>query len=154
MLEGVSFFYLALIGVLLASLRFILGFFLLQGDYLEVKQSFCPDGTTSGTVECSRPDLFAFQVGSGMAILFCGLMGFRTWHITQTVHSKIPSTPEGRLYGYLPENESIAAAQLVFQGWDFIISLLIPEHCTAIMLCHHTLAALLSWFSLRFQVSF
>jgi len=122
-----------------------------SGTYLVVKQNFCPKGTFTGTVECSRPDLFAFQVSAGMAVIYCGIMGVVSWYITRQVHTKIPATPEGRLYGYLPDNESIAAAQIVFQAWDFVISLFIAEHCTVIFLCHHLCAALLSWFSLRHQ---
>jgi hypothetical protein len=82
-------------------------------------------------VGCSRPDLFAFQMSSGMAILFVGLVGFRTWHVTRRVHSLIPATPEGRLFAHLPESEQLAAANLTFQVWDFFVSLLIAEHRSA-----------------------
>jgi hypothetical protein len=105
-----------------------------------------------GTI-CSRSDLFAFQFSSGLAITFCGLLGFHAWHITQRAQKALPSTPEGRLYGYLPESELLAAVNFSFQVWDFFISLLIPEHRTALMLAHHILAAVVSYCSLEFQVS-
>jgi len=99
---------------------------------------------------CSRPDLFAFQIGSGVAIFYCGVMGISTWH--RSVHRDLPSTPEGRLFGYLAESELLAAANFTFQVWDFFVSLMIPEHATAVFLLHHVAAALVSWFSLSYQV--
>ena len=101
---------------------------------------------------CSRSDLFAFQISSGLAISYCGLLGFYCWHITKRVHSALPSTPEGRLYGYLEESESLAAVNFSFQFWDFWVSLLIPEHRGALMLLHHTAAATICYFSLEYQV--
>jgi hypothetical protein len=80
--------------------------------------------------QCSRPDLFAFQMSSGMAILFVALVGFWTWHVSLRVHSAIPATPEGRLFAHLRESEQLAAANLTFQIWDFFVSLLIAEHRT------------------------
>lgn len=101
---------------------------------------------------CSRSDLFAFQIASGSAISFCGILGFYVWHITRRAHTALPQTPEGRLYGYLPESETIAAVNFSFQCWDFFISLLIPEHRGPVMLLHHTAAAILCYLSLEYQV--
>ena len=60
---------------------------------------FCPDGISG----CPRPDLFAFEVASGQALLFCGVVGFFTWHVSRAPHTQLPATPEGRLFGHLPE---------------------------------------------------
>jgi hypothetical protein len=99
---------------------------------------------------CYRPDLFAFQVSSGLAIFITGSVGFWTWHVSRRAHTAIPPTPEGRLFGYLPEAEWLASVNFTFQFWDFFISLLIPEHRTPLMLCHHLIAATVGWFSIRY----
>ena len=85
-------------------------------------------------------------------MLFCGIMGIYAWHVTRRVHSAVPSTPEGRLFAYLPETEQLAAFNFTFQSWDFLISLLIEEHRTPLMLAHHVLAAMVSYFALEYQV--
>ena len=77
---------------------------------------------------CSRPDLFAFQIVPGLAMLWVAVAGFFTWHVSKRVHTALPATPEGRLFGYLKESEQLAAASLAFQIWDFFISLSIKEH--------------------------
>jgi hypothetical protein len=77
---------------------------------------------------CTRADLFAFQIVPGLAMVWVAAVGFWTWHVTRRVHSALPDTPEGRLFGYLPESEQLAAASFTFQVWDFFISLTIPEH--------------------------
>eukprot|EP00566_Odontella_aurita_P016113 CAMPEP_0113550630 /NCGR_PEP_ID=MMETSP0015_2-20120614/14088_1 /TAXON_ID=2838 /ORGANISM="Odontella" /LENGTH=281 /DNA_ID=CAMNT_0000451457 /DNA_START=115 /DNA_END=960 /DNA_ORIENTATION=- /assembly_acc=CAM_ASM_000160 len=118
-----------------------------SGSYLRPAEEFC---VNSENELCSRPDLFAFQIGSGVAIFYCGVMGISTWH--RSVHRDLPSTPEGRLFGYLAESELLAAANFTFQVWDFFVSLMIPEHATAVFLLHHVAAALVSWFSLSYQV--
>jgi hypothetical protein len=108
---------------------------------------YCPT-----TEPCIRSDLFAFQVSSGLALSFCGILGVYTWHFSKRAHTHLPETAEGRLYGYLKESEQLAAGNFTFQFWDFWISLVIDEHRTAIMLAHHSIAALLSWLSLEYQV--
>lgn len=109
---------------------------------------------------CQRTDLFAFQLTSGIAILLCGYIGFMTWHYNQKCHNStiIQQTPIGRLFSvsstnnYLIEYEYITIINFIFQLWDFIISLYIPEHCTTIMLCHHIAASTVCYISLRYQV--
>ena len=101
---------------------------------------------------CQRPDLFAFQMASGVALLFCGIVGFVSWHISQVQSRTIPATPEGRLFGHIPQADWLCAASVTFQLWDLILSAMIPEHCTAIMLGHHTLAAMIAWYGLNNQV--
>ena len=121
-----------------------------SSSYLPPGDEYCREG--SDTDPCSRPDLFAFQVSSGTAIFYVGWLGFHTWYISKRVHIALPNTPAGRLFGYLEESEKIAAANFSFQLWDFIISLFIPEHCTAVFLTHHVMAAIVSWFSLSSQM--
>jgi hypothetical protein len=100
---------------------------------------------------CRRPDLFAFQVVSGIALTSCGLIGFYTWHVTSRSHSALPNTSAGRLFGHLPEAELLAALNFMFQVWDFFVSLLIPEHSTPIMLSHHLMASTVAWCSIRYK---
>jgi hypothetical protein len=109
---------------------------------------FCRSNTDE---PCSRPDLFAFQVSSAIMQVFMGFTGVIAWHISKRAHLGIPATPEGRLFGYLEEADRLNAGILVFQVWDFVASLSIPEHATAIFLTHHALAALTAWFSLKYQ---
>ena len=110
---------------------------------------FCQD--TKDQVLCNRTDLFSFQISSGIALTACAILGFITWHVNKRSHTALPNTPAGRLYGYLPEAELLAALNFTFQSWDFAISLLIPEHATAIMLSHHLMAATVSWCSIQYQ---
>jgi len=100
---------------------------------------------------CNRTDLFAFQCASGVALTLCALIGFNAWHVSKRVHKKLPSTAEGRLVGYLPEAELLAAINFTFQSWDFLVSLFIPEHATWIMLSHHVMASTVAWCSIRYQ---
>ncbi|GKY99317.1 hypothetical protein MPSEU_000886800 [Mayamaea pseudoterrestris] len=100
---------------------------------------------------CKRPDLFAFQLVSGVALTLCGIVGFYTWHVTGRSHSALPNTAAGRLFDYLPEAELLAALNFMFQAWDFVISLSIPEHATPIMLAHHLMASAVAWCSIRYQ---
>lgn len=109
-----------------------------------VSPEFCSE------TPCYRSDLFAFQVSSGVSIFVCGLLGFRTWHISKRHLSHLPSTPEGRLFGFLPESEWLAAVNFTFQFWDFLASCFIAEHATPLFLIHHLMASTVSWFSIRY----
>jgi hypothetical protein len=109
---------------------------------------FCPDGISG----CQRADLFAFGAACGQALAFCGLTGFVAWHINKAPMTKIPQTPEGRLFGHIEEADWLTASAVTFQLWDLVISILIPEHCTAIMIGHHIMAALVAWYGLNNQV--
>ena len=84
--------------------------------------------------------------------LFMGGMGLMTWHITKRVVTGIPQTPEGRLFGYLEEADKLNTGIFVYQTFDFFSSMFVPEHCTAIFLTHHALAAFTAWMSLEFQM--
>jgi len=95
--------------------------------------------------------LLGFQWAAYAALTYCGLYGFWVWHISRRVHTALPSTPYGRIFGYLPEAEYLAACNFTFQLWDFFISFTIAEHRTALMLTHHLLAASVSMCGLGFQ---
>lgn len=103
--------------------------------------------------KCNRSDLFAFQAASGVMQLYMGLLGFWTWHVSKTVVTKLPNTPEGRLFGYLKEADYLNTGIFIYQTFDFFASMFVPEHCTAIFLTHHLLAAFTAWMSLEHQMA-
>jgi TLC domain len=95
--------------------------------------------------KCGRPDLFAFQTMSGLVFLFVGGWGLYLWHVAKSESVRRFTTPASRLYGYQTQAEWLTVVNLAYQLWDFAISLTIPEHCTAIMLTHHVVAATVSF---------
>lgn len=99
---------------------------------------------------CWRADLFAFEIVSGVALAWCGILGVWAWHIQRT--HLVPATPEGRLFGYLPEAHQLTALGTTFQVFDLCISLIIPEQRQPLFLCHHIMAATVSWYGLNNQV--
>jgi hypothetical protein len=115
---------------------------------MKVAVEYCIDQEITS---CKRPDLFAFQLVSGIMLTACAIVGFYTWHVTGRSHSALPNTAAGRLFGYLPESEWLAVMNFTFQAWDFAVSLFIPEHATPIMLAHHLMATTVSWCSIRYQ---
>lgn len=119
-----------------------------HGSSFEPAPQFCKE--TEEGKPCSRPDLFAFQVAGFIMQVFMGLSGLLSWHGPRKIRT--PETPEGRLFGYLPDADQLNAGIFVYQTWDFFFSLSIPEHATAVFLAHHAAAALLAYFSLEFQM--
>jgi hypothetical protein len=101
--------------------------------------------------ECWRGDLFAFEVASGIPLMWCGLLGFYAWHI-KGIHRSIPATPEGRLFGYIEDAHRLTAMGTTCQVFDLCMSLLIPEQRQPIFLLHHIMAATVSWYGLNNQV--
>jgi len=120
--------------------------------FLRPAPEFCENHTSNedGSV-CSRSDLLAFQVVSGLSFWVMGGYGFYTWYIQGLHRTSVPQTAAGRCFGYVPQAEFIATVCFTFQAWDFMISLFIPEHRTPIMLTHHTLAAAVSLAGLHCQ---
>ena len=115
-----------IVGFIVLSLGYYSLVFALEGSpHLTPAAKHCLEQEDDN---CTRSDLFAFQIVPGLAMAWVAAVGIWTWHVSRRVHSALPDTPEGRLFGYLPESEQLAAASLTFQVWDFIISLTIPEH--------------------------
>jgi hypothetical protein len=83
---------------------------------------------------CARPDLLAFQAASFAAQVVLASQGFRNWHLDKSTH---PTTADGRLFQRLTSAEQLNAAILVYQLWDFVASLAIPEHATAGEYCEN-----------------
>jgi len=107
----------------------------------------CPTADT----ECWRSDLLAFEITSGAALVWSGWIGFKCWHLTKTVHQQQYQTRDGRLFGYLKEGHMLTAIGTTFQLFDLAVSFLIPEQRDWIFLCHHIMAATVSWFGLNNQ---
>jgi hypothetical protein len=101
--------------------------------------------------QCWRSDLLAFEITSGVALVWSAWIGFKSWHITGSVHTCVGTTRDGRLFGYLPEAHALTAIGTTFQIFDLFVSLLIPEQRDWIFLCHHIMAATVSWFGLNNQ---
>jgi len=133
---------------LVALMSFYLGLrhLLRQSSYVIPASEYCPS-----IDPCYRPDLLAFQVVSGIMLIYAGMNGLHVWHITKTCHQL--RTPHDRLLGYLPEADRLNIVTITFQVWDFIISTTIKEHSSPIFLVHHSLAALISIFSLKYQMA-
>jgi hypothetical protein len=100
---------------------------------------------------CWRADLFAFEVVSGLVLIWAGYQGFYAWHIRK-IQKSIDDTPEGRLFGYVEEADVLCAVSTTFQLFDLVISFLIPEQRQFLFLCHHVMAATVSWYGLNNQV--
>lgn len=110
----------------------------------------CPEGNPS----CTRTDLAAFQVVSLVNLSYLGLLGVYSYYISKRgVKHAIPNTPQGRIFGHLPEADYVNVGIVVFQGWDFVASIFFEEHCTMIMMTHHVLAFLCGLYSLEYGVS-
>jgi len=109
-------------------------------------KNIVPDGQ-----DCWRADLFAFELVSGLALVWAGVIGFWEWHV-QKGNRHIPLTPEGRLFGYIPAAHHLTALGTTFQIFDLFISLLIPKQRQFLFLCHHIMAATVSWYGLNNQV--
>ncbi|KAL7536968.1 hypothetical protein ACHAWF_005619 [Thalassiosira exigua] len=109
---------------------------------------------------CTRRDLFAFQVVSFLNLSYLGFTGFHCFFVSKRARTILPRTPQGRYLGHatgkgalLPEADRINAAIVLFQGWDFFVSLFFEEHCTAIMMTHHALAFACGFGCLYYEVS-
>eukprot|EP00978_Attheya_sp_CCMP212_P014917 scaffold38298_cov49-Attheya_sp.AAC.3 len=124
-----------------------------EGWYVAPFEKYCENHDYAKQEICSRPDLMAFQVTCALVLTYLGVMGFYLWHINKRAHTAVPNTPEGRLFGYIPESENLIAINFIFQVWDFLASIISPEHCTVIFMTHHLLAAIATGCALANQVS-
>jgi hypothetical protein len=121
-------------------------------EYCQPHQQKIVDGSTTQTQPCWRADLFAFEIVSGLALMWCGYKGFVAWHVKR-IQNSIPNTPEGRLFAYVEDGHRLTAVSTTFQMFDLGVSLLIPEQRQFLFLCHHIMAATVSWYGLNNQVS-
>ena len=110
------------------------------------------DDDDNDTTTCRRPDLFAFQLASAVPMYTMALQGVYAWYVSQRPHRLLPATPQGRLWAYLLEAEHLAVVAFSYQVFDLIVSWSFPEHCTPLMMMHHTLAATVAYCSMRYQV--
>lgn len=118
-----------------------------------VSSEFCKHGE----LECQRPDLLAYKVVSGLSMCYMGLWGIWNWHFNPLVETMsptkaLPGSPEQRVFGYLRAADQQNVASLVYQVWDFFVSLTIAEHCSPLFLVHHVLAAITAYCSLEYQM--
>lgn len=120
--------------------------------WLRPADEFCTEGDDNDESKCSRSDLFAFQAASAVMQLFMAGMGLYAWHIGKRCNKGLPQTPEGRLFGYLPEADTLLVGIFVYQTFDFFASMSIPEHNTVVFLGHHALASFTAWMSLEYQM--
>lgn len=116
---------------------------------------YCPQDNAN----CARRDLFAFQVVSFINLSILGVLGFYTFFISKRASSALPQTPQGRYLGTIgtggrlfPEADYVNAVIVIFQGWDFVASMFVEEHCTAIMMTHHFMAFVCGFFCLYYEV--
>lgn len=100
---------------------------------------------------CERPDLLAFSIVSFLAFVGCTSLGGYAWYGNR-VKKLLPWTPAGRVYGVLPELAYLAAWNTSYQLWDLYMSFQIPEFMTPILLCHHTVAAVVCYAGLYGEV--
>jgi hypothetical protein len=114
----------------------------------------CSSSSTTTTSDVSQPcwrsDLFSFEVTSGIALIWSAWIGFYCWHVSGNVH-RCGTTRDSRLFGYLPEGHALTAIGTTFQLFDLFVSFMIPEMRQWIFLCHHIMAATVSWFGLNNQ---
>ena len=120
-------------------------------DYIQPWLNLPPSASElcpASNIPCWRSDLFAFELTSGAALVWSGWIGFKGWHMTKTVHEQC-QTRDGRLFGYLKEGHALTAIGTTFQLFDLAVSFLIPEQRDIIFLCHHIMAATVSWYGLN-----
>jgi hypothetical protein len=114
---------------------------------LKPAAKYCPANET----DCKRPDLFAFEFVNTCTFLWQSFVAIRSFHIRKTPIKLFPQTPVGRVFGFSEESEIIACVSMTIQLWGLVMTPLIPEFTSAIMLCHHFLAALVSFVALQYQ---
>eukprot|EP00521_Asterionellopsis_glacialis_P006451 CAMPEP_0195284456 /NCGR_PEP_ID=MMETSP0707-20130614/2648_1 /TAXON_ID=33640 /ORGANISM="Asterionellopsis glacialis, Strain CCMP134" /LENGTH=298 /DNA_ID=CAMNT_0040343803 /DNA_START=82 /DNA_END=975 /DNA_ORIENTATION=- len=138
-----------------------------EGLNWTVAPQFC----SSSEEECHRPELAAFQAVSCIMMYYMGLFGIQSWHFTLAALGQVPSsdnekkknnhhhnhnnrmaTPEQRIFGFLPQADELLVGIFVYQTWDFVISITIPEHSSLIFLAHHAFSGFMAWYSLEYQV--
>lgn len=120
---------------------------LIPGSYLKPAAKFCPKDEP----DCTRPEIFAFEFVNAVTFLWQSIIAIRSFHFRKTPMKIFPQTPVGRVYGYSEESELIACISLTIQAWGLVMTPLIPEFTSPIMLGHHFCAALVSFVALQYQ---
>lgn len=128
--------------IALSALYFIL---LIPGSYLIPSDKFCPVNEP-----CKRPDLFAFECINALVFLILSITSIKSWYIRKDTQTKLTTTV-GRVYGYCPQSEKVAAISFTFQLWSVVFTTSIPEFFSTIMMSHHIMAALTSFLALQYQ---
>mmetsp|Transcript_11644 Transcript_11644/g.18911 ORF Transcript_11644/g.18911 Transcript_11644/m.18911 type:complete len:319 (-) Transcript_11644:211-1167(-) len=147
---------LILSGYLFNTLCYFLLYTILPSNLTPVPK-YCP----LDNPHCKRHGLLAFQLVSLLNLSYLGLLGVYTFFISKRALNELPQTPQGRYFGnvltegrvLLPEADWICAVIVIFQGWDFVVSMFFEEHCTRIMMCHHFLAFICGFFCLVYEVN-
>jgi len=120
---------------------------LIPGSYLKPAAKFCPQDEP----DCKRPELFAFEFVNAIMFLWLAFIAIRSFHFRKTPMKIFPQTPVGRVYGFSEESELLACISMTMQVWGLVMTPLIPEFSSAIMLGHHFCAALVSFVALQYQ---
>lgn len=121
---------------------------LIPGSMLTPASKYCPENSSPN---CKRPDLFAFEFVNTCTFLWQSFIAIRSFHFRKTPFKSFPQTPVGRVFGFSEESEIIACVSMTIQLWGLVMTPLIPEFSSAIMLGHHFLAALVSFVALQYQ---
>ena len=138
----------------LLAMSVIYGLVLAIDPPISAATKYCDSPGTDASGECRRPDLLAYKVTAVLSMIVMGGMGVYNWHFSQRIKelAQKTTTPEERMFGYLPAADNQNVVMFCYQVWDFCVSLTIPEHREVIFLVHHFLAGVTSWFSLEYQM--
>ena len=128
-------------------------FFLFQipGAKLAPSEKFCTEESNSYPPPCTRPSLFAFEGVCGIVFVLMTILSVKSWHIDNHPQKALPQTAVGRVYGYSPISEKIAALSFVFQVWSCVFTPFIPEFYSPVMMAHHIMAATVSYIAVQNQ---
>jgi len=94
-----------------------------------------------------RADLGAFQVTCFLFYIFAGVSGGRAYYSPGWT----AKNDYDKLYGRDDVAERLSTVGFSFMVWNFLVSLGIDEHSSAIMLVHHLLGGLVCWLSVKYQ---
>ena len=102
---------------------------------------------------CQRFDLMAYKITSFCSMLAMGTWGAYHWHTSTALRElgRPKTSPHRRLMGHLHAAQVQNTLILVYQIWDLVVSLTIPEFVDPIFLTHHVLAGLTAALALRYQ---
>lgn len=137
--------------ILLSAIYFLMH---IPGSYLVPDEKYCINQKETDST-CTRPDLFAFESICGSIFVFMSIISIKHWYFLGKGYPQGISkhgTRHSRILGHMPVAEFLSATSFVFQSWDLVLTLFIPEFNEPLMIAHHILAATVSWFSLQYQL--